>query len=104
MLVFRKIGSRLCPENTPGPSRDKKKMMFVGGHRIRWKVIAGLMFSTLNSSGYLQILKHYDQHFSLTDLVFQQDHTPVHKREVNGPFLALGGARLAILQSRPEFF
>ena len=38
--------------------------------------------ATLNSYGYLEILKQYDRHLNIPDLVFQQDNAPVHKSEI----------------------
>ena len=42
----------------------------------------------LNSYGYLEILKQYDRHLNIPDLVFQQENAPVHKSEVVRNFLA----------------
>ena len=44
--------------------------------------------TTLNSYGYLEILKQYDRHLNTPDLVFQQDNAPVHKSEAVRNFLA----------------
>ena len=42
----------------------------------------------LNSYGCLEILKQYDRHLNIQDLVFQQDNAAVHKSEVVRNFLA----------------
>ena len=44
--------------------------------------------ATLNSYEYLEILKQYDRHLNIPDLVFQQDNALVHKSEVVPYFLA----------------
>ena len=44
--------------------------------------------ATLNSYGYLEILRQYDRHLNIPDLVFQQDNAPVHKSGVVRNILA----------------
>ena len=43
---------------------------------------------TLNSYGYLEILKKYDRYLNKSDLVFRQDNSQVHKSEIIHNFLA----------------
>ena len=58
--------------------------------------------SSDNTYGYLEILKQYDRHLNILDLVFQQDNTAVHKKEVFSQFSGPKSSRdagLASLQS-----
>ena len=40
------------------------------------------------TSGYLEILKQYDQNLNLPDLAYEQDNAPAHKSEAVRHFLA----------------
>ena len=53
--------------------------------RIRVRVF---MKNGSNSSGYLEILKQYDRHLNLPDLVFKEDNVPVQKSKIVRHFLA----------------
>ena len=86
--VFRKTGRRFCPKNTQGIRTDKRSMMFWGAIRSDGRKMLIKCPATLNSYGYLEILKQYDRHLNIPDLVFQQDNAPVHKSEVVRKFLA----------------
>ena len=86
--VFRKTGRRFCPKNTQGIRTDKRSMMFWGAIRSDGRKMLIKCPATLNSYGYLEILKQYDRHLNIPDLVFQRDNAPVHKSEVVRNFLA----------------
>ena len=86
--VFRKTGRRFCPKNIQGIRTDKRSMMFWGAIRSDGRKMLIKCPATLNSYGYLEILKQYDRHLNIPDLVFQQDNAPVHKSEVVRNFLA----------------
>ena len=63
-------------------------MMFWGATRSDGTKTLIKCPATLNSYGYLEILKQYDRHLNIPDLVFQQDNALVHKSEVVRNFLA----------------
>ena len=99
--VFMKTVSRFCPKNTQGIRTDKRSMMFWGAIRSDGRKMLIECPATLNSYGYLEILKQYDRHLNIPDLVFQQDNAPVHKSENVRNFLAQkkkGSAGLVSLQ------
>ena len=58
--VFRKTGRRFCPKNTQGLNKDKESMMFWRAIRSDGRKMSIKCPATLNSYGYLEILKQYD--------------------------------------------
>ena len=63
-------------------------MMFWGAIRSEGSKMLIKCPGTLNSFGYLEILKQYDRPLIIPDLVFQQDNASVHKSEDVCNFLA----------------
>ena len=70
-------------------------MMFWGAIRSDGRKMLIEWTATLNSDGYLEILKQYGRHLNIPDLVFQQDNAPVHKSSRFSGSKAMGGAGLA---------
>ena len=63
---------------TPKDKADKRSMIFWGAIRSDGKKMLIKCPTTLNSYGYLEILKQCDRQLNIPDLVFQQDNATVH--------------------------
>ena len=86
--VLRRTGRRFRPQSTQGIRTYKRSMMFWRAIRSDGRKMLIKCPATFNSYGYLEILKQYDWHLNIPDLVFQQDNAPVHKSKVVRNFLA----------------